>query len=345
MPSPPAPPVIMPGAVPPEATAPGPAQRTLIVDRDGGSHQARREPRLQRWLFSRRLAYLALAAVTAGLVGFVTWWQLAGRYTTMPRVTGLTVAAARAELRAMGFTVTTGTARLDNAVAKGEVIASRPVPGARVHRGSTVQLIPSAGPRMISVPQVSGQSLADAQAALRRAGLTPGRVTSQVSATIPAGIVISTSPAASVPQPQPDPVNITVSAGPPLPDFVGQQQSAAEQWAQANGVSLNEQPAPKSDQPQGTIVRQSPAPNTPVTKGEVITVYISPGPPSVPIPNVDGQSVLQAYHRLRALGFQVTTQQAGPFGRTVFNYSPSGQAPKGSTITIYYGLPSLGGGG
>ena len=135
------------------------------------------------------------------------------------------------------------------------------------------------------------------------------------------------------------------SAGPPLPDFTGQQQSAAEQWAQANGVSLNEQPAPKSDQPQGTIVRQSPAPGTPVAKGEVITVYISPGPPNVPVPNVDGEGVLQAYHRLRALGFQVTTQQAGPFGKTVFNYSPAGQAPKGSTITIYYGLPSIGGGG
>jgi hypothetical protein len=29
----------------------------------------------------------------------------------------------------------------------------------------------------------------------------------------------------------------------------------------------------------------------------------------------------------------------------VFNYSPTGQAPKGSTITLYYGLPTIGGGG
>ena len=166
-----------------------------------------------------------------------------------------------------------------------------------------------------------------------------------MSATIPAGIVISTSPAAGASQPQPDPVKITVSAGPPLPNFVGQNQSAAQQWTGANGVSLNVQPDAKSDQPQGTITRQSPAPNTPVSKGEVITVYVSPGPPNVAIPNVNGEGVLQAYHRLRALGFQVTTQQAGPFGKTVFNYSPSGQAPKGSTITIYYGLPNLGGGG
>ena len=339
-----------PGPLPPGpmlsgAAEPGPAHQTLIVPRDGSGHHAPPEPRLQRWLFSRRLAYLVLAVIAAGLIGFVAWWQLAGQYETVPQVTRLTMTAAKAQLRGMGFTVKTGAPQLDNRLAKGEVIATQPAAGARVHRGSTVELIPSAGPRMIGVPQVTGQSLADAQATLRRAGLTPGQVVNQVSATIPAGVVISTSPAAGASQPQPVPVKITVSAGPPLPNFVGQQQSAAEQWAGANGVSLNEQPAPNSNQPQGTITRQSPAPNTPVSKGEVITVYISPGPPSVAIPNVDGEGVLQAYHRLRALGFQVTTQQAGPFGRTVFNYSPSGQAPKGSTITIYYGLPNLGGGG
>jgi serine/threonine-protein kinase len=195
---------------------------------------------------------------------------------------------------------------------------------------------------MIAVPQVSGQPLATAQAALRRAGLTPGKVVSQLSATIPAGIVISTSPGPGTSQPQPQPVKITVSSGPPLPDFVGQQQSAAEQWAQANGVSLNEQPDARSSQPQGTITRQSPAPSTAVTKGEVITVYISPGPPNVTVPNVDGEGVLRAYRQLRALGFQVTTQRAGPFGKNVFDYTPNGQAAKGSTITLYYGLPSIG---
>ncbi len=334
-----------PGAMPAAAAEAGPPHRTLVVPREGGSHQAPREPGLQRWLFSRRLAYLALAVVAAGLAGFVAWWQLAGRYETVPQVTRLTMAAARAQLRGMGFTVKAGAPRPDNRLAKGEVIATQPAAGARVDRGATVRLIPSAGPRMIGVPQVSGQALADAQAALRRAGLTPGQVVSQASATIPAGIVIATSPAAGLSQPQPDPVKITVSAGPPLPNFVGQQQSVAQQWAGANGVSLNVQPDAKSDQPQGTVTRQSPAPDTPVSKGEVITVYISPGPPNVAIPNVDGEGALRAYDRLRALGFQVTTQQAGPFGRTVFNYSPSGQAPQGSTITIYYGLPDFGGGG
>ena len=75
----------------------------------------------------------------------------------------------------------------------------------------------------------------------------------------------------------------------------------------------------------------------------MVTIYISPGPPNVQIPNVDNEGVRKATRQLQALGFQVSLQQVGPFGNTVFNYSPSGQAPKGSTITLYYGLPSLGG--
>ena len=333
-----------PPAAPPiePAAMYGPGNQTLIVHTpDEPEH----EPRLQRWLFSRRLVYVLALVVVLALVAGVAWWQLAGRYTTVPKVTGLSLAAASSELRGEGFTVRTAPARLDNGMAKGEVMATVPAAASRVRKGATIELVPSAGPRMIAVPQVSGQPLANAQAALRQAGLTPGQVVNQPSATITAGVVISTDPPAGTSTPQPQPVKIVVSGGPPLPNFVGQQVSDAQQWAQANGISLNEQPAPPSStEPQGTITKQTPGPNTAITKGEVVTVYVSPGPPNVTIPNVDGESVLQAYHQLEQLGFQVTAQQAGPFGHTVFNYSPTGQAPKGSAITIYYGLPNIGGG-
>jgi beta-lactam-binding protein with PASTA domain len=333
------------GPIQPAGAGYGPQNHTLIVSREaaGGRHHSPREPRLQRWLFSRRLVFLIVGVLIAALAGGVAWWQLAGRYTTLPQVTRLSLAAAEAQLRGLGFKVETEPGRLDNGLAKGDVISTSPAAGAKVRKGATVELFPSDGPKLIGVPQVSGLALAAAQAALRQAGLTPGPVASQVSATIAAGIVISTSPAAGTSWPQPKPVTITVSAGPPLPNFVGQLQSVAEAWAQQNQISLNEQPDPKSDQPQGTITRESPAANSAVTKGEVVTIYISPGPPMVAIPNVDGMSLLDAAAKLQALGFQVTSQQSGPFGKNVFNYSPTGQAPKGSTITLYYGLPSLGG--
>jgi eukaryotic-like serine/threonine-protein kinase len=295
------------------------------------------EPRLQQLLFSRRLGYLAVALAVVLIVGLVGWWLTAGRYTSVPRVAGLTVAAARSELHSAGFTVTIGKAQLDNAAAKGQVIRTVPVTGTRISKGGHITLIPSAGPHMIQVPQVTGLALAAAQAALRHAGLTPGTVRNEPSTTIPAGIVVSTNPAAGASWPQPRPVTLVVSSGQPVPDFVGQQKTVAEQWAQANGVSLDEVTASKSDAAAGTVTKQSLAPGSAFTTGQVIIITISAGPPLVNVPNVDGMRVDRATHTLERLGFSVTVNQVGPL-HTVFNYSPNNQAPKGSTITLWVGL-------
>lgn len=307
-----------------------------------GSYRGPREPRLQRLLFSRRLGYLTAGLLGVVLVSVAGWWLLAGRYATVPRLAGLTVAAAQADLRAAGLGAQLGDrGQIDNQVPKGEIIRTVPAAGAKISRGGSVTLIVSAGPHMISVPQVTGQALAGAQAALRHAGLVPGPVTQEASATIPPGIVISTDPAAGISWPQPRPVKLIVSAGPPLPDFVGQQKAVAEQWAQANGVSLNEVPV-NSIQPAGTITHQSPAAGGAFSHGEVITIEVSNGPQVVAIPNVDGMKADQASKLLQNLGFQVSVVKAGPLD-TVFHYSPGGSAPQGTTITLFVGLPSAGG--
>jgi eukaryotic-like serine/threonine-protein kinase len=304
-------------------------------------YPAAREPRLQRLLFSRRLGYLALAVVAIAVAAIVGWWLLAGRYTTVPKVAGMPAAAAQADLRSAGLTPVTGKAEFNNQVAKGMVVSTDPASGARLAKGGRVTLIVSAGPHMITVPQVTGQPLTSAQAALKHVGLVPGKVKLVPSATIGAGVVIATDPGAGTSWPQPKPVTLTVSAGPPMPNFVGQPKTVAEQWAAANGVSLNEVTAHSSGQPAGTVLRQSVKPGSAFTKGQVITIDISPGPPMVAIPNVDGMRLEQAAKLLHKLGFQVQVSPQGPFGQVVFNYSPTGSAPKGSTITLDIGLPHL----
>jgi serine/threonine-protein kinase len=324
------------------------ANHTLVVapgavtdySRGRGGHGGPREPGLQRWLFSRRLYYVLGALAVMLLLGLVVWWQSAGKYTTVPRVGGLAANTARLEIRNQGLTVTMGQARFSPRVAKGDVIGTEPAIGSRVSKGGTVMLIVSAGPHMIGVPQVTGSTLATAQAALRHAGLIPGHVVDQTSTTIQSGIVISTTPSAGVSWPQSRPVSLVVSTGQPVPNFVGQQKAVAEQWAQANGVSLNEVADANSTQPAGTVTKQSAPPGSSFTPHEVITIDISNGPQMAAVPNVDGQQVSQAEQMLAQAGFQVKVDQVGPLNN-VFNYSPSGQAPQGSTITLYVGFPHL----
>jgi serine/threonine-protein kinase len=190
---------------------------------------------------------------------------------------------------------------------------------------------------MVRVPSVTGLKLADAEAALRRAGLRPGEVTTATSSTIPLGVVISTNPVAGLSWPQTKPVAIVQSSGLPLPNLVGQQESAAQGQSQQDGFQLNPQQDTNSEQPAGTITGQSPRPGTPITPGEVVTIKVSTGPQLVAIPNVDGQEEHQAIATLTAAGFQVNVDRVGP-GHRVFNVSPTGQAPKGSTITIFVGF-------
>jgi beta-lactam-binding protein with PASTA domain len=305
--------------------------QTVIAGRDGWPEvppAGRGKRRIVLWV---ALAALILAGAGAG-----GWWFTQDQ-AKVPTVAGLTESAAVKELRGDGFTVRQASAINNNTVKAGSIVRTVPAVGTKVRKGSAITLVPSAGPRTIKVPDISGQQLADAESALRQSGLTVGQVHKVASSSVDAGIVVSTSPAAGLLWPQPKPVTISVSAGPPLPNFVGQNEQAIQQWASQNDIQLNVQQAGNSDQPQGTITQQSPAANTPISQNETVTIMVSNGPPQVSIPNVDGQSLNDARTTLHQLGFKVTIKKFGPFNK-VFNYSPNGQAPKGSTITLYSGF-------
>jgi eukaryotic-like serine/threonine-protein kinase len=310
---------------------------TLGGGAHGGQTDDGREPFLQRWLFSRRLAYVAVALVAVLGVGGGSWWLTSGRYTTVPSVDGLSAAAARQALTQAGFTVTTGASEIDNNVAKNDVISTSP--SGRALPGATVTLTVSLGPRMISVPPVAGKSLADATAALRAAGLTVSSVTKGVgvSGTVTMGAVVGTMPPAGTSWPQSKPVTIEVVAGLALPNLVGQDINAIEQWAGQNHIQL--QPTQvKSNKPQGIIVAQGTPAGTPVAPGSTVSVSVSQGPPEVQIPNnLIGEPFGQVQQQLEELGFQVNGEQQFGFGHKVTSISPSGQAPQGATITVIYG--------
>jgi eukaryotic-like serine/threonine-protein kinase len=313
---------------------------TLVVQQGqaGGPGEHWRRGPLQV-LLQRRVAYVAGAVVAALLIGLVAWYQLAGRYVPVPNVSGLSTAAASTELRNAGFSVKVGKPEFSNQVTKGEVVGTAPAVGQRVLRTGTITLLPSAGPRMIAIPDVSGKSLGDAENTLKAAGLRPGSLSQQTSDTIPQGAVIGTKPGASTSWPQPKPVGIVVSAGVGLPDFTGQQKAAAELWLQQHQLSWTEQPDTNSNQPAGVVTGQSPGPGTPAKPGgETVTLRVSAGPQLVPVPDVTGMPMKDARKALQQAGFHVTAIGIG----TVLVESPKGQAPRGSTITVW-AVPGPGG--
>jgi len=303
----------------------------------GPDEPGRREPFLQRWLFSRRLAYLAVAVVAVIALGGGGWWLTSGRYTAVPAVDRTSVTAAEQALQQAGFKVSIGTRQIDDAVAKNDVISTSP--SGRALPGATIVLTVSLGPKMISVPSVAGKSLAAAQAALTAAGLTVSSTTKGVgvTGTVDLGAVVGTVPPANTSWPQNQPVTIEVDAGLALPNLVGQDVNAIQQWAASNNITLQPTTVP-SNQAAGIIVSQSITPGTPVKPDSTVAVNVSAGPPEVRIPgDLIGQKFAMVQQTLTQLGFKVVGQQQSGFGQKVTSISPSGEAPQGSTITVTYG--------
>jgi eukaryotic-like serine/threonine-protein kinase len=311
--------------------------RTIIAQHDGWPEPPGHRAAAPGSPWRRIGVWIALGVLLLAAAGAGGWWFTQRADTKVPAVAGLTESQAVAQLRQEGFAVHEATPVISNTVKVGDVVRTTPAAGTKLHTGAVVTLVPSSGPRLIKVPNVSGQQLSDAKQALRHDGLTVGQVHKVASSSVDAGIVISTSPAAGLSWPQTRPVTISVSEGPPLPNFVGQNVSAIQAWAGQNGIQLNVQQDANSDQPQGTITRQTPDPNTPIAQNETVTVFVSNGPPQVNIPDVTGQNVNDARRQLEQAGFKVNVNKIGPFNK-VLTENPTGQAPKGTTITLFTGF-------
>ena len=160
--------------------------------------------------------------------------------------------------------------------------------------------------------------------------------TQKVGSTAPVGSVVGTDPAAGTSWPQTKTVAIQVSAGPALPNFVGQNIATAEQWAAQYQITLQQQQDSTSQQAQGIITGQSPAANSTVQAGQTVVVNVSTGPQEVNVPSTDGMNVQQATQTLQSAGFNVQVNKDGPLDN-VYNYTPNGQVAPGSTITLYVG--------
>ncbi len=157
---------------------------------------------------------------------------------TVPNVVGQPQSAATAAITAAGLTLGAVTTQNNTTVPAGTVLSQNPAAGATANPGAAVALVVATGSTLVNVPNVIG--LSQAGAALTIQGtctsattpatcLTVGTVTQQASTTVPAGQVISQSPAPNSPVEASTSVNLWVSSGPPVtvPNVVGQPQGTA----------------------------------------------------------------------------------------------------------------------
>ncbi|MEV6672390.1 Stk1 family PASTA domain-containing Ser/Thr kinase [Streptomyces sp. NPDC051162] len=93
-----------------------------------------------------------------------------GAALSVPKVQGMTVAAATSALADKGLKVEVSDSQVYSDVPKGSVAAQSPGDGEQLAKGDTVTLTVSKGKEMVTVPDVTGKSEADAKQALTSAG-------------------------------------------------------------------------------------------------------------------------------------------------------------------------------
>ncbi len=190
------------------------------------------------------------------------------------------------------------------------------------------------------VPQVDGLTQTQAVRLLQQNHLQSA-IVDQHSSSVSKGIVISSTPSQGSSVAQNSTVTLFVSSGVgpiAVPGVVGQQETAAVQTLENDGLQVKTVTDPTSSAPQGQVINQNPVKGVSVTPGSTVTITVSGG--EVTVPGVINQTQQQAQNNLQNAGFQVNVQNQTcganfPNG-TVCGQNPNGNtmAPKGTTVTI-----------
>lgn len=235
----------------------------------------------------RRVGIWALVAFGTLLAGYLTAYlvlfptPLLPGHQEVPRVLGLTVAEAQAEIRRAQLEVTDGGAEPHASAAQGVVIWQDPPPGVIASEGAKVTLVSSAGPPKIPVPDVSQLDAQLARQLVTAAGLVVSRVES-VQAAAPPGLAMLTRPPAGTALAPGSGLILVVSRGAPtiaVPDLLGMAATDARTRLETEGLQLGTMTRRRTGgATPGTIVAQRPAAGTLAAPGTVVDIVVARSP-------------------------------------------------------------------
>jgi beta-lactam-binding protein with PASTA domain len=199
---------------------------------------------------------------------------------TVPNVVGMTQANASAAITAASLTPGVVSTQTSTTVAAGVVISQNPAAGASAPMGMNVALVVSVGPP-VSVPPVVGMTQSAATSTIQGVGLVVSGSTTQTSATVAAGSIISENPAAGTPVAPGSGVALVVSLGPPVivPNVVNQTQAAASTAITGIGLALGNVTTQSSPTVAvGLVISENPAAGTSVAPASSVNLVVSSGP-------------------------------------------------------------------
>ena len=219
----------------------------------------------------------------------------------------------------------------DDNVEAGKVISQSIAFGEKVDEGTQITIVISTGPAAFVMPNVSGEDVSSAKAALEGKGLSVS-LTYEKNDDVAEGKVISQSISAGNKVKKGDSVVLTVSSGKNIitvTKVVGMTKDAAISALENQKLKVNILENYSSDVAEGKVISQNPTAGTGLLKGDTVTIYVSKGKQPVTVTfNANGGSVGTG---------SATVYYTSPYGdlptptRTGYNFNGWYTSAEGST--------------
>jgi len=291
---------------------------------------------------------IAAAAVIALIVLIVALFSLAnsgsGEETpvvdlvTIPILENRLQADAEAQLTELGLVPKVQEESSDT-VEAGRVTRTDPDAGAEVEAASTVTVYVSTGADVVAVPDVRGQSQADAIKAIEAEGLKVSKVEVDHDPDMSADNATKTDPIAGEEVAKDTEVTLYVSDGQvDLQELRKLSSTEAQQILITLGLVASTQDVETSDADPNTVLEMSPLPGL-VPQGSTVILKIAKAPTTVAVPNVVGKSQVEATSLLQTAGLNVKAVEASSAtvakNKVISQDVAAGtQVAKGASVTI-----------
>ena len=194
-------------------------------------------------------------------------------------------------------------------------------------------------PATIAIPNVAGQTVAEAKETLKKANFEIGEEKSEASEKVEEGRIIRTDPDAGTGRKEGTKINLVVSSGKQsfqLSNYIGRKSTDViaelkQKKVPENLIKIEEEESSESE--AGTVLRQSPAAGTTydLSKASTITLTVAKKVTSVAMPSYKGSSLEFTKNNLvQIVGIkeanievvEVTTAPSGTAEGTVVEQSP-----------------------
>jgi len=251
--------------------------------------------------------FAAIILLAGGLFLYQTLTRnSANASITVPDVRNLTVKQASEQLLASGFTPIPYAATKDG-VGNDIVYAQDPPPSVLARSGDQITITYNPASTPVAVPLVRGLTVKEATALLAPLGLTLSIKEVVNDPKIPENQIMSQDPKVDTQVRSGSTIVVIVSGGlgqATVPNVQGQVANAAQQLLQTSPYNfvvtlVNEA---SSTIEQGRVIRTEPAIGAQSPAGSAITVFVSSGGNKVAVPQVEGQTEVDARALLATAG-------------------------------------------